>query len=339
MPTPTAWCASSGRTTARWCSPTGSGGATGPPATTCVEANGLEARLAADRPAVYGGWQLSVEPLKDTVSGASRQPLLLIFAALGLLNLAMCANLANLVLVRLLGRRGELAVHMALGGSRGVVARQLGIESAVLAIAGGLAGSGLAALAIPRLPEWLPFELPRLGEVTLDAQPVTFALVLTVVVAALSGWLPAWIGSQGAIAHELRASGRGQTMRVGLLRSGSIVAQVAVALPLLVGAGLLVRSLLLLEAAELGMRPAGVVSARVSVGFDLYPEPAARAAFFQGLLADVRARPEVLAAGDLDPLGRRITSEVLFEDEAATRTVVGVVEDVAHLGPGSPAGS
>lgn len=381
-----------------------------------AEVGQLASVLADENQAVYGGWRMAVAPLRDTVVGTSRRSLLLTFGALGLLMLGMCANLANLVLVRLLGRRGELAIHRALGGRRRIVARQLAIESAILAAASGLAGCGLASLAIRHLPAWLPFDLPRLAEVKLDPQSVGFALMLTVVAAGLSGILPAWIGARGALATDLRANGRRSTRRVGWLRSGSIVAQIAVALPLLVAAGLLVRSLLHLREVDLGLRPSGVVAARVSVGFDQYPEPADRAALFASLLDGLRARPGVEAAGallqaplvadqqdrtrfaigglplalehekprallqivapgsfdalgtrllagrdfdatdrlaaapvalvsaslvarhfsGLDPLGRTITSEVNIAGEAATRTVIGVVEDMAHLGPTSP---
>ena len=258
-----------------------------------TEMAGLEARLASDRPAVYGGWQLDIEPLKQTVVGAAGRPLFLLFVSLGLLLLGICANLANVVMARLLGRREEVLVHLALGGRRTAIARQLAIEGMLLSAVGGFIGLLLARWGVARLPLWLSFDLPRAAEIGLGWQAPAFTLVATVGMTLLFAWLPAVLGTRAGIAQDLSAGGRSSNARLGWLRQVMIMAQVAVALPLLIVAGLLIDSLSRLHAVDLGMQVDGLAGVRVSLPFRQYAEPALRRQFFQARLDELRAQPGV----------------------------------------------
>lgn len=257
-----------------------------------TETAALEARLAAERPALYGGWQLRLEPLKSTVVGGAGRPLVLLFACLGLLLFGICANLANVVMARLLGRRDEVLIHLALGGRRTAIARQLAVEGALLSLVGGAAGLLLARWGLERLPLWLAFDLPRSQEITLGWQGPTFALAVTGLMTLLFAWLPARFGTRRGLAQDLR---RGRSTDAGLarLRSVMISAQVAVALPLLILAGLLVGSLSDLRDADLGLQADGLAGLRVSLPFRQYPEPAQREQYFAELIDELRRRPDV----------------------------------------------
>ena len=266
-----------------------------------AELFGLQERLATRRPDVYGGWQLAVRPLKETVVGGSGRPLLLIFAALGLLALAICANLASLVTARLLGRRSELAIHLALGGRSSAIARQLAIEGLLLSLVGGLLGLALASWALGMRPLWEVLDLPRAAEVQLGWPALVFALLATVSMTLLFSWLPALFTMRAGardhgLAQRLRSSGRWNSSRVGWMRNGLIVAQVAIALPLLVGAGLLTRSLLELRHTDLGYHPEALVGVRVSLPLERSTPLTRRAEAFESILTELRGLPGVEGA-------------------------------------------
>jgi putative ABC transport system permease protein len=254
----------------------------------------LQQPLAERAPAVYADWSLDVRSLAETLTGASRRPLALLLAAVSLLLIVVVANVGNLLLARFLDRRAELALHLALGGRRGAVAAQAACESLLLAVAGAALGLLLAALAIDRLPRWLPLDLARAPEVGLDPGPIAIALLAGLAGTVLLGFLPARLSLRGDLGAELRGARSGD--RRTRLRAALLVGQVAVTLPLLLGAGLLTRSLLALERGDPGLRADGLWTVRLTLPHASF-DTATSWGYFQRLLEEIRAVPGVRAAG------------------------------------------
>src|SRR5437667_617284 len=234
--------------------------------------------------------------LRDVAIGDVRRPLLILLGAVGLVLLIACANGANLLLARATARRRELAVRRALGAGRGRLVRQLLTESTLLALAAGivgvvLAGSGLQAL----LAVW-PHALPRTPEIALDAQVLAFSLGLAVVTGVAFGLLPAWRASAAGIEQSLREDAPGATGGRRRLQSTLVVSEVTLALVLLVGAGLLVRSFIRLSNVNPGFDTRDVLAARIRLTPARYPAGAQQALFFDNMLASLQAHPGVQSA-------------------------------------------
>jgi predicted permease len=240
--------------------------------------------------------------LKEASTGASalrigfREPLLVLLGAAGLVLLIACANLGNLLLARTTARNREMVVRLALGASRGRLIRQLMTESLCLATLGGLVGLFMAVLfrqGLLRLVSDTTISLPN----GLDLRTLAFVFALTLAAGLVLGLLPAFRITKTQAATGLREQGRGVVGSAAWLRIGKliVVGQLALSLPLLVGAGLLVRTLLNLQRVDLGYPKDGVLTARVdgqSAGYD----PVRQAAAFDELLARIRAVPSVRAA-------------------------------------------
>ena len=230
---------------------------------------------------------LLVRPLQESVTRGARPALLAITASVALLLAIACVNVANLLLARSARRRPEFAMRIALGAGRRRLLRQLVTESVVLAALGGGLGLALAPLGIRALVAASPPELPRVEAIRLDAPVFLFAAALTSLIGLLVGLAPA-LGA-------LRAGGgsRHATLRRGRLRGALVVAEVALALTLLVSAGLLFRSVQRLLAIEPGFDPSGVVTLQVVQAGRAFDSDAARLQFFDQALAAVRAVPGV----------------------------------------------
>src|SRR6266699_933071 len=233
--------------------------------------------------------------LRDVAIGDVRRPLLILLSAVGLVLLIACANGANLLLARASARRREMAVRHALGAGRARLVRQLLPESTLLALAAGivgvvLAGSGLQAL----LAVW-PHALPRTPEIALDAQVLAFSLGLAVVTGVAFGLLPAWRASAAGIEQSLREDAPGATGG-RRLQSTLVVSEVTLALVLLVGAGLLVRSFIRLSNVNPGFDTRDVLAARIRLTPARYPAGAQQARFFENMLASLQAHPGVQSA-------------------------------------------
>lgn len=242
--------------------------------------------------------QVRVVALHEALVGDVRHGLLLLGGAVALLLLLACANVANLVLARGLGRARELAVRTALGASGGRIVRQLLTETLVLAIAGGIAGIALAVGAVDVLRNALPPDLPRLTEVGIDLRVLAASMAVTFATGLLLGVLPARRATRFDLQSSLRDGGRAVGERSGRrLSSGLVVAQVALALLLVTGAGLLTRSLLSLQGVDTGIGRMDIVSARVDLPAAQYGTAAQRRAFFDELLLRVGALPGVQAVG------------------------------------------
>ncbi|MDP3909413.1 MAG: ABC transporter permease [Gemmatimonadales bacterium] len=261
-------------------------------------------RVAAELAAEYGEPVATpqLRPLDDLFLGNVREGLWTLMAAVGLLLLIACANVANLALARGEGRARELALRAALGAGRRRLAGLLLAESFLLAGVGGAAGVLAAALVVGPLPSLLPLDLPALlaARVSLNAPVLAFALGVTVLSAALFGLLPALrLGVRGEPArlHQgSRTAGGVGGRDVRRLRDGLVVTQVALSLVLLVGAGLLGRSLQRLAGVEKGFASQDVVTARLQAQRGTFETPESRHAFYEALLSELESSPDVVSA-------------------------------------------
>lgn len=245
------------------------------------------------------GFHAFAVPIEEQITGRVRPVLLVVFAAVGFVMLIACANVAGLLLVRGESRRRELAVRVALGAASQRLTRLLLAESAVLAAAGAVLGVVLAMLGVRLVRVSAPAGLPRVAETTIDWGVLAFALLSAVAAAVLAGVLPALQATHIAPAGELKEGGRGATSgRVRLRWRQSLVAtEVALAVVLVVAAGLMIRSVRNLLAIDAGFRPDGVLTMRLSTPSTWYPDSVRVAAFWDDLEHRVAAIPGVKRVG------------------------------------------
>jgi len=249
------------------------------------------------------GFRLSAVPLHEEIVGELRPGLVLVFAAVGALLLVAATNVAGLLLARAAGRRRETSVRAALGASRGRLFRQTLAEAGVLAAVGGVAGLALARAIVAALERVNGATLPRAQPIEIDGTVAAFALAATLVTALLTGLVPAWQGSRADLMAWLRTgamSGRGRD--AARTRRLLVSAQTAVALALLVGAGLLVRSLAVLHGVPVGFTIAGVLAANIQLPRARYDTPPARAAFVERVIAEAAGRPGIVSIGAVSEL-------------------------------------
>jgi len=272
----------------------------------------IAAALAREYPEANEKVSAAVYPLRAEMTRQSRPALLVLLAAVGLLLLIACANVANLLLARTLGRRGELAVRSALGAGRGRLVRHLLIESTALALAGGAGGLLVAWLGVDALKRLVPggLAVPRLETVSLDPGLAAFALGLALVTGVLMGLAPAAQASRPDLDRTLRDEARGTTSRGGQrVRSLFVVIQTALALVLLVGSALLLQSFFALTRVDPGFDDERVLAFNVGLPRGAYPERAQVRSFFDRLLERIEALPGVRAAAGTSnlPLSGRNT--------------------------------
>jgi putative ABC transport system permease protein len=265
------------------------------------EMRALGLRLAGAYPSSNRNYRIAVHEMRTAMVGDFRPALLMLLGAVGFVLLIVCVNVANLVLTRALGRTRELAIRNALGAGRVRLVRGVLVESLTLSVLGGVAGLGLAVWAsqgIAALDQSLA--IPLLDETRVDGVVIGFTLVVSVIVALLFGSLPAWhTSSLGDLAIRIRensgnATGDRHRQR---LRSTLIVAETALAVVLLVGAGLLLRSFLRMTSVELGFDASRVQTFNVSMPEMKYQTPAQRAEFVTSLVSRASVQPAVEAAG------------------------------------------
>jgi putative ABC transport system permease protein len=256
-------------------------------------------RMAAADPQNIG-WGAEVHPLHEIIVGNARRLLLVLLGSVGLVLLIACANIASLLLARSATRTREFAIRAALGAGRGALIRQLLTESCMLAGIGGALGILLARLGLNALVRFSPPDLPRMAEgIPLDGTTLVFTVLITLVTGIVFGLLPALQASNPALARELAESSRGGSAghRRQFARAALVVAEVALSVILLIGAGLTIRSFGRLLAQNPGFVPEHLVATALSLPEQKYPQHAARAHLFDALLPAVRAIPGVESAG------------------------------------------
>lgn len=256
-------------------------------------------RLAAAYPDANLGWEIRLVPLREDLTGDVRPTLTALFlATLAVLAIA-CVNIANLLLARGNARRGELAVHLALGSGRRRLAGRLLAESLLLGFVGGAMGLVLAGLGVALIKALGPQDLPRLAEVGLDLRGVGFSLLVSLAAGVLCGVTPAWLGTRQPLASVLRVGGRGSEGGGGRVGRLLVILEIALAFGLLTAAGFLATSFYRLLAADPGFEASGVLTARVELPPGRYPdsEPWRWQAFFDPLTETLAGLPDVRAVG------------------------------------------
>jgi len=239
--------------------------------------------------------ELRMVPIRERTIGSTRTPLVMLTAAVGLVLLIACANVANLLLVRATARSHETAVRAALGAGRLDLVRWLGVESAALAVGGGVAGT-LLALWLVDLASAVLRELPRGSDVNVNATALAFSVGATVVAGLLFGVTPALRASRQEPVDALRAGGRAASPQPGRLGAALVVVEVALSLVLLVGAGLLMRAFIKLAQAPIGFRSDGLVAMSVSLPTAKYGDGDRMRQFMRRLVPAVEAAPGVASA-------------------------------------------
>ena len=299
-------------------------------------------RLAKDFPDAYppsSGWAIRVDALNELLVGDVRGGLIVLLAAVGLVLLIACANVANLLLARATGRMRELSIRAALGAARGRIARQLLTESAVLGLLGGAAGILLASWGVGLLVKAGPRELPRLDEVTIDGRVLAFTAAITFLTSVLFGLAPVLQVLTGNLHDLLKQGARGTagSLRRHRTRSALVMAEVALSLVLLAGAGLLLRSFASLEKVDPGFRARNVLTFSVSLPPAGYGTPARTSGFFHTLLDRIAALPGVTAAGAVNPLpfsGSNSSGSFLIEGRSIPSGGVAPHADQRVVSPG-----
>lgn len=274
-----------------------------------AEMDGLTARLRAEHPDVYppnGGLTFSVVPLLEQVVGDVRPILWTLLAAVACVLLIACANVANLLLARALDRRREIALRVALGASRGQIVRQLLSESVLLSLAGGVGGVAIAYAGIRWIQTLQPENVPRLAAIAIDGWVLFFTMAISLGAGLLFGLAPILNirADQGALADGARgASGAGSLWGRGHhLRRGLVVAELALAVMLLVGAGLLIRSFMHLQQVSPGFSPDGVLTMELTLTGAKYPNAEPVRETYRQLWEQLEALPGVDAAGGVTAL-------------------------------------
>jgi putative ABC transport system permease protein len=282
----------------------------------------LEQRSARQREA----WSTSVEPFRNNfVRHSTKQGLWLLLAAVGFLLLIACANVANLLLARGSARERELAVRAAIGATNGAIARQLLIESLVLALTGGVVGALFASLQLDAIVALMPeYTLPSETEITLSVPVLLFALGVCAVSGALSGCAPAWQAARANLADAIKEGGRSISGGRHLLRRGLVVMEFALALTLLAGGGMAAHAFIRTMSVELGFRTDHLLTLQLPVPRGRFSTPEAVETFYRQLLDRTVAVPGVTSASISTGMPVRGTS---FGD---TLEIVGRPHDPAN---------
>jgi predicted permease len=267
-----------------------------------AEIASITARLQQQFPGTNGN--VVVMPLKEKVVGKIETPLLVLLGAVGFVLLIACANVAHMLLSRAAARQKEIAVRTALGARRFRVIRQLLTENLLLAVIGGGLGLLLAVWGIRTLVALSPGDIPRLDSVAIDTRVMLFLFGATLLTSVAFGLAPAMQASAVNLSDTLKEGGRGSSdgIRRNRLRSFLVATEFALALVLLIGAGLMIRSFYALRAVDPGFNPHDVVSMVVSVAGSNEARPGRRETFYREVLEKVRALPGIEAAGGINHL-------------------------------------
>ena len=263
----------------------------------------ISKRLEQAYPAENAGWGGTAIPLQELIVGDVRRSLVMLLAAVALVLLIACANVGNLILARAMNRRKEISIRAALGAGRWRVFQHLLVESLVLAVVGGAAGLLLAKVVIGAGASLLADQVPRAEEATIDGRVLLFVLAASVLTGVLAGFVPALRAGRTDLNDTLKEGGRSDAAGAGsLTRRALIVAEVALSLMLLMGAGVMLRSLHALRNVDAGFNPRNILKLDLNVPDARYPEPEQKRNFYDALLDRLRAMPGVQSAGWVDTL-------------------------------------
>jgi putative ABC transport system permease protein len=283
----------------------------------------LARSLEQQYPKTNAGYGIALVPLHETVIGEATPALNLLLGAVGFVLLIACANVANLLLSRAAARQKEMAVRMALGAGRFRLVRQLLTESLLLATFGGAIGLLLARLSLDSLVALSADKLPRADQIEINGSVLFFNLTISVLTGLLFGLVPAFHATRQSLQSSLKAGGISvaSTFSRSWLRNFLVISEITLAMILLVGAGLLIRSVYFLQQVDPGLNPQNVLTMRVALPAASYSTGQRRAAFYQELLQRVSAIPGVRAAGVttwLPNSGQRFTTRLSINGRPAT---------------------
>jgi predicted permease len=258
-----------------------------------AEMDAMAARLAKEFPAANDGWTIRMVPLQQKIVGSVKSALLVLLGAVGLVLLIACANIANLLLTRATSRAREMAVRTALGAGRRRIVRQLLSETAVLGLLGGLAGIVLAYWGVHALSSLLPANLPQVNAIRVDKFVLGFALLLSAIASCAFGLAPALFAANSNLQSSLREGGgrSGESRNRRRARSFLAAGEIALAMVLLIAAGLLLRSFSKLMSVRPGFDTQHLVKADISLPQFQYSKPQQWIAFSDELLTRIQAQP------------------------------------------------
>lgn len=268
-----------------------------------AEMTAIMNRLAQQYPESSAKETVSIVSLHERVIGGVRPMLWVLLGTVGFVLMIACANVANLMLARASGQRRDVAVRLALGASRWQLARQSITESGSLALLGGIAGLALAYALIHTLTTLLPPDtLPRQREIGLDLDVVLFGAITSVLTGIVAGLIPAWHSAHGNVGDALKEGGRGGSEGKGAHRTRSflVMAEIALAFVLLIGAGLMIRSFASLLSLDPGFDPSNLLSVEISVAGTKQSEPSRRAHFYREVLERISNLPGVQSASAIN---------------------------------------
>ena len=263
------------------------------------ELESMAARMGVQYPESNQGWGVRLLSFYDwLVPESTRRSLLVLLGAVALVLLIACGNVVNLLLARGAGRQRELSIRAAMGATRGRIARQLLFESCLVAVLAAAIGVAISFAAVRLLVALGPASVPRLDELSIDGTVLAFALGVAMTTMIAFGLAPAIQAARQDPQDALRADSRGSTSGTGSrrIRAALTVAEVALSVALLIGAGLLIRSFARLQQVSPGFSTAGLMTARIGLPNTSYPGGPPKRAFFERLLTDLRGRPGIEAA-------------------------------------------
>ncbi|MEO8028686.1 MAG: ABC transporter permease [Bryobacteraceae bacterium] len=278
-----------------------------------ADMNTIARGLARQYPEADYGVSTAVVPALEQVAGTAGSALWILLAGAGFVLLIACANVANLLLAKAVGRRREIAVRQALGAGRGRLIRQMITESVLLSSLGGALGIALAAFSLRLAGRLVPPAMTASATLSLDVRVMLFAFGLSLATGLLFGAGPALWSGRGDLHDVLKQGGRGGTGGRGLLRDALVVGEVALAIMLLVGAGLMIRTLQSLYALNLGFRSGGLLTMNTRLPVLKYAKPEKRVQFYDAVIEKVRHLPGVQSAA--------YASDIPFKTQGNTITI------------------
>jgi predicted permease len=257
----------------------------------------ITSRIRSNFPDFKRNWGVTVVPLHEQITGDIRPQLILLFGATACVLLIACSNVAGLLLARTIRRQREMALRLAIGASRLSITRQVLIENVVLSLTGGAIGLMAAVWCIDVFRQWRPPDFAPGVPVYVDWMALAFVLSVSIISGLISGFVPAWRLARSGF-ENLKSGGRASTEGAHSgARGALIVGQIALSLILLVGAGLLLRSLLRLQAVPVGFEPRGVLAADLTLDSDSFRDPAKRLSYLEQIVKSVKSVPGVESAG------------------------------------------